>query len=109
MDEIGDHYKPFESREMQEDSSSRSRNIKTSRISKAQEKIREGMIEKNHELLRIYFCERNKEGNIEYIIEEREKQLRKCGTKELMKLYADQLVAFLEKSVLSKEERYPLH
>ena len=61
------------------------------------------MIQKNSELLRIYFCEKNKEGNVEYIIEEREKNLRKCDTKELMKLYADQLVEFLEKAVLSKE------
>ena len=65
------------------------------------------MIQKNNELLRIYYCERTNDGKVEYIIEEKEKKLRKCRTNELIHLYSRQLVDFLENALLSKRDKYP--
>ena len=40
-----------------------------------------------------------------YTIEEKEQEMRKCTTAEMLKLYSKQLVQFLEKTLISLEKK----
>ena len=41
-----------------------------------------------------------------YTIEEKEQEMRKCTTAEMLKLYSKQLVQFLEKTLISLEKKW---
>ena len=55
----------------------------------------EEFADRKRELVQIFSVERTPSGGVQYVIEERGGHLRKCQTKEMLKLYPEMLVRYL--------------